>query len=231
MRLLATATIAVLLSSAPALAEDVTGTASGIFVNPLPTVGSITTGTGTSNFTFGDPAGTPANHLIFTGSSFASTLETPFKVGSLSYYNGSTYNNPTSVDFALSLNFTAPALPVTSSTFTFNLVSTPNTGTADEQADFLYFPSSFSSTSFVIGGTTYSVKLVGFGNVVGDGFLASSSTELHVRENATASADLFAEVSAQSAVPEPASWAMMLAGFGLAGVFLRARRRMPLRLA
>ncbi len=224
----ATVIVAAILAATPAISQDVSGATTGIFVNPQPAASSVTTGVGTSQFTFGEPAGTPANHLYFTGNDFTSPLETPFKVGSLSYFNGATYNNPSSVDFTLSLAFTAPALPTVSSTFTLNLVSTTNDGDADAQADYVYFPSSFSTTSFVLDGTTYNVKLLGFGNVVGDGFLDSDSTQLHVRENSTASADIFAVVTSEtpnSGVPEPASWAMMLGGFGMIGGALRNRRK------
>jgi hypothetical protein len=35
----------------------------------------------------------------------------------------------------------------------------------------------------------------------------------------------FADVSLTSSVPEPASWAMMLLGLGVAGASLRSRRK------
>lgn len=207
---------------------DVSGSSTGVFVAPVPAT-AVTTGLNTNDLTFGTAlASSSPNRLTFTGSAFAAPLETAFKVGSLSFFNGTIFTNTglTSIDLALNLAFTIPALPDVTSQFTFNVVTTPNVGTADENADYLYLPSAFSTTSFLIGGTTYNVKLVGFGNIIGDGFLASDSTQLHVRENANATADLFGIVTARtSAVPEPATWAMMLLGFGTMGASLRYRRR------
>ena len=167
------------------------------------------------------------NSLSFTGGLFASAFETKFKVGTLSYFNGTTALGSTadSVDLALTLNFTSPALGNVVGNYGFLLNSTPNTGTADENADFVSLPSLFSETSFLIGGTEYRVKLTGFENVVGDGFLASTASEFHVREGGTASADLYAVVTTATPVPEPETYALMLAGLGALGFMTRRRKR------
>ncbi len=55
--------------------------------------------------------------------------------------------------------------------------------------------------------------------MVGDGFLASSSTELHVREGLQASADVYGVIDP---TPEPATFAAL--GLG-AVVFVKRRRR------
>ena len=214
-----------LLFSGQAAAAVVTGTTSGNFVNPLPS-NAVTTGAGTSNFTFGTGSGTPPNELSFAGTSFSSAYETPFKVGTLSYFNGSTLGiAATSVDLSLTMNFVAPNLPSVSNSFALNLVATPNTGTADQNADYVYFPGSFGTSDFDVGGTVYHVQLIGFENIVGDGFLTSDSSQLHVREGSSATADLYAEVTSQvPAVPEPATWAMMILGFAGIG-FMGYRRR------
>ncbi|WP_223797482.1 choice-of-anchor K domain-containing protein [Sphingomonas nostoxanthinifaciens] len=217
-------------ATAPALAAGVTGSTSAIFVNPKPGT-AVVTGVGTSHFTYGDPIGfsTP-NELSFASAAFSSDYETPFKVGTLTYTNGSIAGGTeaASVDVALTLAFATPAIPAVASIFTLDLVNTPNTSDPIASADYVYFPSSYSATDFVIGGTTYHVALTGFGNVVGDGFLASDSSELHVLEGASATADLFAVVTshAPGAVPEPASWAMFIGGFALVGGAMRDRRRM-----
>jgi hypothetical protein len=216
------------LISVPAVAADVVGSASGVFWNPTP-LGTVFTGDGTSNFLYGDNTGqnSPQNQLTFTGSSFSGAFETPFKVGSLFYFNGTTGigTNPTAVDLVLSTNFSTPSLPIVTSTFGLSLIVTPNTGDPNGDADFVVLPSTFSPTVFDIGGTNYTVKLMGFDNVVGDGFLESSGTQLHVREGLSATADLFAEVTTDisGGVPEPSTWAMMILGF--AGVGFMAYRR------
>jgi PEP-CTERM motif len=215
-------------ASVPSFADPVSGTTSGVWVNPDPSAAPIvTSGVNTPTFTWGD--GSPANSVQFvaTPGGFSSVTETPFKVGTITYFNGSTTvgTNPDSVQLALTLNFGSPAIPPVVSDYTFNIITTPNTDDPDASADFLDLPSAFSTTSFVIGGTTYNVKLTGFDNIVGDGFLDSTDLALHVREGGTASADLSALVTTQVAVvPEPQNLALMFAGLGMLGVVARRRR-------
>ena len=224
--------VAVCALSAVALhahADAVSGSTGGRWVNPSPTGGSIvTTGVGTSTFGWGDGTGfgVGANRLAFAGVGFASITETPFKVGTVTYFNGTTAlgTSPDSVQLALDLDFATPAIGHVVSNYTFGLVTTPNTSDPDASADYVFLPSAFSTTSFLIGSTTYNVKLTGFQNIVGDGFLASDASQLHVREGLTARADLYAVVTTQTAaIPEPETYALMLAG--LAAVTGVARRR------
>ena len=218
------------LAALHAAADPVSGTTSGVWVDPTPSAAPIvTTGVGTADFTWGNPLGTPPNRLTFsaTPGGFASVTETPFKVGSISYFNGTTNigTTPDSIDLALTLDFVDPAIPAVTSDYTFKLVSTLNTSDPDASADYVFLPSAFSTTTFVIGGTTYNVKLTGFENVVGDGFLTSDALSFHVRELGTASADLFAVVTTEVAVvPEPQNVALLLAGIGMIGLVARRRR-------
>lgn len=215
----------------PGFAAPVSGSVTGTWVDPTPSAAPIvTTGAGTPTFTWGHSTGvTPPNSVAFdkgTGS-FASVTETSFKVGRITYFNGTTDvgSTPDSVQLALTLNFADPALGPVTSDYTFNIVTTTNTADPDASADFLDLPTAFSTTSFLIGSTTYNVKLTGFENIVGDGFLASDDLALHVREGGTASADLFAEVTTQTAaVPEPQNMALMFAGLGVLGLVARRRR-------
>ena len=215
----------------PSFADNVSGTMNGVWVNPDPSaLPVVTTGVGTSTFTWGSSTGaTPPNSVVFDNSpgNFATVTESPFKVGKITYFNGTTAigSTPDSVDLALTLDFAEPALGSIVSDYTFKIVTTTNTADADASADYLYLPSAFSTTTFVIGDTTYNVKLTGFQDIVGDGFLASDDLALHVREGGTATADLFAVVTSEvSAVPEPQSLALMFAGLGMMGLVARRRR-------
>ena len=222
--------VALGVAALPSFATPVSGTVDGSWVNPDPS-GSpvVVSGVGTSTFAWGVPDGTAANSVKFDngGGNFTSSTETAFKVGTIAYFNGSTNSgtSPDSVQLALTLDFADPALGPVTSNYTFNIVSTSNTDDPDASADFLGLPTAFSTTSFLIGGTTYDVKLTGFSDIVGDGFLSSDDTALHVREGGTASADLFAEVTTQTAaVPEPRNMVLMFAGLGMIGVLARRRR-------
>lgn len=210
------------MAQAPgAFAVPVTGSSVGTWVDP---VGTPFTGVGTTTFTWGTTAtGSIDNKLVFTPvASFSSSTEAPFKVGSLYYQNGAVFDGSTAVDLHLTVNLDTPALGPVTGNYTFNLIGTDNTGTPDQNADIVEFPSGFSTTSFLIGSTFYRVRLVGFENVVGDGFLASNSTEFHVREQLHASADVYAVVTS-APVPEPSTYLTM--ALGLAGLGVVARRR------
>ncbi len=223
-KLMVTAGVALLALSAQA--ADVVGTSSATFTNPLP-LSAVTTGVGTAAFTWGTGAnGSPPSSLTFTGASVSSPFNTAFKLGTLTYYNGAVFSGTgaESISFNSQINFTQPALGLVSSSFSMLLNNTTNTGDANADADFVSFASVFSSTNFSIGGVNYQVKITGFQNVVGDGFLTSNASEFRVRENLSASADLYGMVTAVTAVPEPETYAMMLAGLGLMGAVARRRK-------
>ena len=215
--------------AASAKPAPVAGSSSGQWVSPNPSGGSIvTTGVGTPDFTWGDASAFELgnNSLSFSGASFASVTETPFMVGSIQYHNGTTAlgSTPDFISLALDLNFGAPSIGHVISTYVFGLNSTPNSDDPDASADFVSLPSGFSTTSFAIGSVIYNVKLTGFQNIHGDGFLASSASEFHVREGGIATADVYAVVTTQM-IPEPQTYALMLAGLGAMGMVVRRRTR------
>lgn len=217
------------LFSAYGRAEFISGTTGGVFVNPLPNVNNW--GAGTNDFRWGHAAssGDQRNRLVFNGTSFSTTTGTDFLIGTLRYRNGTTENEtlPSSVELAVALNFTTPPAGLQTSNFTLGLYSTPNTGTPNQNADYVYLPSAFSTTTFMIGSTLYTLELLGFRNIVGDGYLNSNATELHVREDGHATAELWGRVTAfsnVSPVPEPATMTSLCIGLVVMAGYRRRRR-------
>jgi hypothetical protein len=214
----------------PAQALPIAGTTSGVFVNPLPT-GSTTTGVETNDLTFGDATGfaTGPNRFTFSALPFNTQTDTDFQVGTFTYFNGTTLAGTTidAIDLQVGLDFTTPSAGLQTSSFGLDVITTTNTGVPDLDADAVLLPNSFSSTIFMLGDTEYTLQLLGFRNVEGDGFLTSTNTRLNVREGATASAQLFGRVTADlpetpTSVPEPLS---ILSLFGIASAALPLRRK------
>jgi len=163
--------------------------------------GPFLSGVNTNDIKWGDSSsfGTPQNELRFTGSTFNSTTDTPFRVGSLFYFNGTSATNTgiTGTDLKATLVFTAPA-GIGTQSFTFEIPITATANTADPvaSADYITLATSFPNENFILGGKTYTLSLTGFGNVdASNGFLANNNTELHVFEGKGGGADLFGKVT------------------------------------
>ena len=215
--------------------DPVTGTSSAVFINPVQEAGSapFLTGVGTNDIKWGDNTGTGTakNELGFSTGSFNTLTDTPFVVGRLSYFNGTsaTGTNIDGIALMPTLVFTAPAgIGTQSFTFEVPITATPNTGTQAQNADYITLATSFPNQAFTLGGKVYTLALTGFGNVnASNGFLANNNTELHVLEGASGSADLFGKVTlAPSTVPEPSqTLALAIGALGLAGLTLSRSRK------
>lgn len=231
-RALMAAAVLGMLAAGESQAALVLGVNNGVFVNASPP-GATTTGSDTGSFTYGQGNPPPPNSLNYSPNNpISSTTETPFTLGRLTYFNGTTAAGtvPDSVDLQITLNLTEPAVVTRTFTFTLNLVVTSNVGDPDQDADFVFFPASITSQTFSGGGQTYTLALTGFGNVQGDGFLASNSSQFRVREGGTASADLMGIVTTNvAATPEPTTLAS--AGFGALALGLYGLRRHRSRVA
>lgn len=217
--------IALLSMTSGAQAAPVEATTSGVFVDPLP-VGGIYSGVNTSNFTWGDQLSVNRNRVVFAGGTISSALDTNFVIGSLTYTNGSSSFGTAADSFNLKLSiaFSNPSVGTVDFVFPFTVTATTNTSDPDASADYLDLPSLLSSTSFLIGSDLYTVRLIGFSDLVGDGFLSSSVTQMHVREDLSASANIVARVELDTrVVPEPSM--LSLAALGLAGSGLALRRK------
>ena len=111
-----------------------------------------------------------------------------FLVGELSYYNGtiSLSSRATSVDFSIDLAFDGSSR---SFDYSFDLLTTPNDGTAWENADYVWFNDTVSSQAVNLFGYDYSLNLE-FGETSEFGF--SSVDQFHVQEAQSASVNVYA---------------------------------------
>ena len=215
---------AVLLGNA-AVAAQIEATSSGIFTDPLPS-GAIVGGVGTNNMTWGATTGINSNRIVFTGNAISSSLDTDFVVGRLTYTNGSSTAGTSAESFKLNvaLDFLSPALGIQNFIYDFLVSATTNTSDPDASADFLTLPSPLSNTNFLVGSDHYTLRILGFDDVIGDGFLTSSASQFHVREEFGASANLIGRIELDPRdIPEPSSLALV--GIALAGALTLRRKQ------
>ncbi len=182
---------------------EISGEASGWFSNAEGGSGLVSNlwGDDTNDyFQWGDPGnwGTGANWLYFDGSSFENVgSDERFEIGVLSYYNGtiSMASAADAVDFTVQLEFGGDAIQFD---YGFDLLTTPNTGTAWENADYVWFNDADIDSLSVGTQSAQTVNLFGsdyrlnleFGETSADGF--SSVDQFHVKEARAASAKLYA---------------------------------------
>jgi hypothetical protein len=203
------------------------GSSSGIWGKPTP--GSLDidpkfTGVGTNLFTWGKPnvPGTLANQLLFNGNSFTGDIGSLFKIGDLTYHNG-TVNLGTSVDYVpLTLEVSLNNQVKVSESFNFNfkLVNTPNESTdPQENADFVFVSENFGDRNFLFDGKEYTIELTGFSQDNG----VTSTNQFRVLEEEKTTAAIFARITAPKPtrkIPEPGA----IAGLSLLGVYLVSRK-------
>jgi hypothetical protein len=205
-----------------ARAVSFTGATSGIFTSPTGGQDMVTTGVNTKSFTWGTGYQSPPSSLKFTGVTFAGIVpEQTFSLGNLTYFNGAVVDGTqaSSVVFQAKLAFTSPVGLTKDFDFSFNLINTPNTGTAAQNADSVFLSSLFPTTIFSVDGIDYTLKM-GFGSVAGGGF--SEVSKFSVLEGGSASANLIGTITASkpSSVPETGSTLalMAMAVVGLGGL-------------
>jgi prepilin-type N-terminal cleavage/methylation domain-containing protein len=188
------------------------GNSAGVFSSPAGDSGLVTNLVGLVKnawFEWGSPAldlgYTVPNSLSFTGRSFTEIApEERFALGTLTYYNGSTYTgtNATSVQLEVTLDFSSPAA-VERLPFTFNLLSTRNTKAErimdnrneeaerrmdDDDADYVYIPDVSTRFNTTIKGRTFYLVL-SFGSSSDNGF--TTINEFHTHENKTMTGTIF----------------------------------------
>lgn len=200
-----------------AYAIPIAGNSTGIFDNAVGPSGMVTTGEGTSSFTWG--TGSPPSSLSFAGLAFDTNTEVFFDIGDITYFNGAIAagSQADTVDLQVELTFTNPAGLNESFVYLLQLVNTPNTSDPNASADIVIFPDDLPTSTLNIGGSTFSLGLE-FGTVSGGGF--TSQNTFSVLENQSATVRLRGIVTQ---VPEPATLALF--GLGLLGIGVARRRK------
>ncbi len=98
----------------------------------------------------------------------------------------------------------------------------------DAEGTFKYDVTSVETTSYIVSPGTTAVSLYVLGNVSGGiaGYLPGpTSFTLQINKTGKSGYSAAGSLAAPpNGVPEPMSWALMLAGFGLSGVMLRRSR-------
>jgi hypothetical protein len=113
--------------------------------------------------------------------------------------------------------------------FQTSLITVTNIGTGQTVSYDPFFVGNDNYTA--IAGTAQNSARLNFGFLLGSGF--TPNVDSTYRVNLTSGSDSLA-VDARlgaGAVPEPATWAMMIVGFGIVGFGLRTRRKQSVRVA
>lgn len=217
--------------SSQAQALTFSGVSSGVWGKPTP--GSINPNPqysppGSNLFTWGDADdfGTGPNKLIFDGNPFSNEIGSLFKIGDLTYFNGTVVEGTSveSVPLNLHVSFGDRLSVSEVFDFDFHLVNTPNTNIdnlADEvNADFVFVGKKFGDRTFTIADQKYTLELTGFRK---EG-ISTDVSEFRVNEGEDAKASIFAKITQvpdSTRIPEPGT----IVGLSVLGIYLIYRRK------
>jgi hypothetical protein len=203
--------------SGQAKAITIAGSSSGTWINPEAGPDNpypVFSGVGTNIFQWGDPNGfeTGSNELSFSGNSFSTTNDSLFKLGDLTYFNGTTLEGSQvdSVSLETTVSITVPSLLDQNFTSKLNIFTTLNTGDPQLDADSIFFPNSFSNPIFNLNGTQTKIEIVGFSKDGG----TTTLSELRVLEGNRDQASIYAKFVT---VPEPSYTGVHLLVFSSLG--------------
>lgn len=206
------------------LATD--GKSAATFKNPSPTCPPATcSGVGSSTFSWGDGSlfGSPPSSLSFTPTAFTPTIDSKFKIGDLSYFNGTILGgsevNMIDLIFDLSFGFGTTFGTPFQLDASLSLINTLNGGVDPfADADFVSFIlGGFTGNFHVFEGQSASIplyaQLTSQGDVVAEKQLVDASftgLSLDFAGFGTPTGGGFV-----SNVPEPSSLTLLLSGAGL----------------
>jgi len=226
----AVATLNLIGFSNQAEAAAFSGNVSGSWGKP--TTGSINTnpiytGVEANVFTWGDPTlfkDASANQLVFEGDSFSTDSGSLFKIGDLTYLNGTVLlgTSADSVPLKVSLSFNELVEAEQVFEYQFDLMNTPNLSDNPElNADFLVVSEKDAKQTFIYDGNAYTLSLTGFSQDNG----TTQVSNFRVLEGEKTTAAIFGKINkvafSKKEVPEP--------GFPLAlslvGIYFISRRK------
>ena len=198
--------------------------APGTYINGV----SVTYGNGLEDqVRWGQPAGSDGQSgLGFTGAAPPDSIFNigdAFEIGQLRHFNNPIYAPAaTSVDLDISLSFSDPEGLNDEFDFAFTINETPNTtGGSPGDDDFIFFPSSYASSVFEIGGVNYTLQLLGFGSDA-----SNLVNQFQSPEGGTNAVRLWGQITTPSSAPVPEPSTILLVGTGLLGIIGFGRKRL-----
>jgi hypothetical protein len=232
MRILLTvaASTLALALAAPAAAQSATASTTGtftqVYLGPFDTA-PVYAGVGTNQITFGDGGGGPGWTVTYTAPGDVAYSTAPFFLGAITAFNGSVFETTaiSGVNLHLTTTITPPINPAGDGLGILDeliaFIHTTNSSDPITSADALWFES-LSTGANILENQSATFLLFG---TVNSPLTLTSITVAPGSENTGFLAprgDIPTDLT--PVVPEPATWAMMLLGFGAAGIALRRRR-------
>lgn len=228
--------LSILGSSSQAQAAAFLGNVSGTWGEPEKPdpesvdypINPIYSGVETNVFNWGDPTpfeGASSNQLFFAGSSFSMDDGSLFKVGDLTYRNGTVLLG-TSVEYVplnLSLSFDEGNDTKEFIAYEFKLENTPNLSEDPElNADSVSIVNDKAKHTFVHDGNAYTISLNGFSQDEGKTYLS----KFRVREGEKTTAAIYGQINkvkfSKKRVPEPG----LVIGLSAIGVCLLSQKKL-----
>jgi hypothetical protein len=191
---------------------------------------------GREEIRWGQPVSGNPNNLanqsglrFLTAPAQAITQGVQFTLGALTYFNNPVYDAISTVKLLIGANLSVDGTPLTAGPFAFTIDVDETPNEANPLAcpypsnigcsDKISIATGGAAQTFVIGDQTLTLYI--------DGFLDRAlipQSSFIAQEDESTTATLVAHFDVASAVPEPASWAMMVLGFGLLGGAMRRSR-------